>query len=138
MSRTLRAFPQRNRSRSSLKWYGGAPPSFIKRTGRSLFPIYKIDPNAPVQEVDSYSWSPESQYARGYRLVGFKEYTEAEHLERLAKDQLYWCKKNKTCRRQRKNGVRLTKRIAARQQRAQLKQDTKRLVQHLEDLDAPS
>lgn len=137
MSRTIRRLPvkDRRRRRGYTKWY----KTWINPTLRVTNGGHWWHP--PVRFFPKHGWDVKGQMARyleyfkpvfiaekhkGYECIKsfFIEDTEEDIKRRLDKDILYWCKKNKTCRRQRKNAVRKDKQMYAQQARSKSKRIT--------------
>lgn len=127
MSRTVRRLPLKG---SHGKWHGivSYPTLSRPRTASWMDPGVLLSPRLGWRRGSLLRYmdhlEPDPQFG-GWRVVtGFLYIeTEADLIARIAREHMYWCRKNKTCRRQRKNGVRKTKRIIARELRAKLKQD---------------
>ena len=132
MSRTIRRLPTTG---GSIKYYASVNILSVKRHGGTL---REYQPGITymgnfsnggfgtwtMNESDRSKCVP-AEYG-GFKVIETFWYqeTEADIAKSNAKEILYWCKKNKTCRRQRMNGVRKDKRIAAGKLRAELKRKT--------------
>jgi hypothetical protein len=117
MSRTVRALPCNN-GWGSLKSIDRAPFPTLRRSGRTIWPIYHHE---RIQESSGCCrWVS--------HIIGLETETEEAVAKQLMENILYFCKKNKTCRRQRKNAARLAKRIDRHHRRQKLKRELLKLI----------
>ena len=121
MSRTVRALPTGYHHNG--KRYHPRVNSYLKPTGRTL---WYIPADVGVNDPDFLS-CPRENFYKKYKgspwwhvIEGFWEKTTEESIRKqLDSDILTYCKKNKTCRRQRKNPIRKYKQALRQQERAQ-------------------
>ena len=130
MSRTIRALP--TGYHRSGKWYHTRVNSYLKPTGRTL---WYIPADCSVNDPDFYS-CPKENFYKKYKgspwlttIEGFWSKTTEETVKKqFDRDTLYYCKKNKTCRRQRKNPIRKYKQALRQQERAQGKRSLQKEI----------
>ena len=118
MSRTVRALPNNRNGVGSIKRFVGVTWEYPKRYGNCF-----ISENYMGQHGISLSY-----VIRVSDINIIRVRTEEEQLTIYKKIELYWCKKNKTCRRQRKNAVRKEKQMRSQIRRAKWKQQNLDLI----------
>lgn len=118
MARTIRRLPIGYRP--TVKWYRARVDPTLRRTGRTIFPIYEQRNDAPEGRRKPY-WVVVG-------ILGYRIETEAEVKAMLDHYILLYCRKNGTCHRQRQNAVRKDKQMIRQQERAQGRAELRRLV----------
>ena len=144
MSRTVRRLPVTG---GSLKWYASVDATSVKRQGRTLCEFrpgvhYSYGLPERAQEawralvdtgVDPVSIHLGHSSLTVDRTCWLQE-TEEDVARENARTFMQWCRKNGTCKRQRKNAVHAAKRTAAGRARAKGRMDLHRLARAAEGL----
>jgi hypothetical protein len=128
MSRTIRHLP--TAYNYSLKQYKGHVETSLRVLPRRNFIWIDIGTGVDPKDLKYYLFCTsvenfEKKYA-GSKYLYVKEgfwwkNSEEEVAARLKDEIIYWSRKNKTCRRQRKNGVRYSKKARHGEERAESK-----------------
>lgn len=144
MSRTVRHLPTNGKSRE--KWY---IPNIVptRRVDPKCHRLWYISEGSIIRGKDIQNYTgyeeniikefeiPPKDYSKSYQnrykvIKGFWHITTEQDVARqLQTDILYYCKKNKTCRRQRKNAVRLEKKCRRSKERAKHKINTMKFLE---------